>query len=502
MKKYAHDGTELVKEKGSFTPSQYQQDIFDWVENGLGTGHSLVVQAVAGSGKSSTGVEIFKRLPSGIDSAFVAFNSHIAAELKLKLPVGANARTYHSLGFAAIRRTYPKVRVDEDKIEKILRTMIPENLRFTYYGISKLASLARGMLIRPGDMDHHILQSIALDYDVDLYDETNDDLKLKMFEWTAQAVYKDLQDASTIDFDDMIYFPAMLPEIQPHLYDFLFVDELQDTAYAQTWLAMHSIKPNGCIVGVGDIRQSIYSFRGADETAMGKFQQALNADQLPLSISYRCPVLVRDLVNQKFPDIAFEVPEWAVQGSINNIGSSKAEDLIQINDMVVCRVNADLVPMAFSLIRRGTKATIRGRDIGKSITSLVKKTKATDMNSMLASVYEWQTKQIEKLMRFNKKNQIQAVNDKVATIDALSENCDTVSDLINKCETMFSDEKQGVVLSSIHRAKGLEADNVFILRPDLLPHPMAKTESDLRQESNLEYVACTRAKQNLNFVRG
>lgn len=500
MKRYSSDGEEKIKDDKSFIPSQYQFDIFSWVDNNLGSGRSLVVQAVAGSGKSTVGVEIFKRLPKGTDSAFVAFNSHIAAELKLKLPADSNARTYHSLGFAAIRRTYSHVQVDQYKVDKIIRFLVPENLKFVTHPISKLVSLLKAALVAPQDVDNHKLQSLALDFDIDLYDETNDDLKLKIFAWTVQVLELSLEDVETVDFDDMIYLPAMLSEIRPHLYDFLFVDELQDTAYGQTWLAMHSIKPNGCIVGVGDVRQSIYAFRGADETAMAKFSKALNADHLPLSISYRCPVVIKDLVNQKFSDIDFEVPEWAIQGSINRLNLNKAEESIQPNDMVICRVNADLVPLAFSLIQRGVKATIRGRDIGRSIVTLVRKTRANDLPSMLSAIHDWQVKQVDKLMRFEKKSQIQLVYDKVSTIEALADNCNTVADLINACEAMFSDEKNGVTLSSIHKAKGLEADNVFILRPDLLPHPMAKTSTDLRQESNLEYVGITRAKSTLNFI--
>jgi len=75
-----------------------------------------------------------------------------------------------------------------------------------------------------------------------------------------------------------------------------------------------------------------------------------------------------------------------------------------------------------------------------------------------------------------------------------------VDELVHKIEGLFSDEIEGVVCSSVHRAKGLEADRVFIIRRDLMPHPMAQSPWELVQEKNLEYVAITRSKNELIFV--
>ena len=57
-----------------------------------------------------------------------------------------------------------------------------------------------------------------------------------------------------------------------------------------------------------------------------------------------------------------------------------------------------------------------------------------------------------------------------------------------------------MITSTIHKAKGLEKDNIWILRPELMPHPMAKSAADKQQEINLCYVAITRAKKTLNYV--
>ena len=61
---------------------------------------------------------------------------------------------------------------------------------------------------------------------------------------------------------------------------------------------------------------------------------------------------------------------------------------------------------------------------------------------------------------------------------------------------------EGTLLSSIHRAKGLEANRVFLLRPELLPHPMAKTPQAKEQENHLRWVATTRAIHSFMYVDG
>ena len=55
-------------------------------------------------------------------------------------------------------------------------------------------------------------------------------------------------------------------------------------------------------------------------------------------------------------------------------------------------------------------------------------------------------------------------------------------------------------MSTIHKAKGLEADNVFILNKNLLPSKYVKQDWELEQEKNLEYVAITRTKKTLGFI--
>jgi len=89
-------------------------------------------------------------------------------------------------------------------------------------------------------------------------------------------------------------------------------------------------------------------------------------------------------------------------------------------------------------------------------------------------------------------------------LQAFCERAITAADVVAAIERIFTDDKngKGIMLSSIHKAKGLEARRVFVIRTKdaPMPHPMAKTEWARKQEYNLLYVAITRAIEELIWV--
>ena len=98
----------------------------------------------------------------------------------------------------------------------------------------------------------------------------------------------------------------------------------------------------------------------------------------------------------------------------------------------------------------------------------------------------------------NEHSEYSALQDKVITLLFLAKMSINITELKNNIKTIFTDEIQGIVLSTVHKIKGLEADRVFIVRPDLLPMKNVKSWQ-YAQEKNLEYVAITRAKLELIY---
>lgn len=490
--KKADGATETTQEQPEeFTPSRYQQDIFDWVTQEKGK--NLVVEALAGSGKTTTGVRMLELLPKHLRVLFIAFNKHIAVELQKRAPANVAVSTYHSLGYQMCRMAWGNnIKIEERKVRNILEDIISKETKYQLYApIQQIVSLVKANLVGTSPEElYHIIEHHGI--------ELNGEEDIVMAA-VQLVVERCAQQTNVIDFDDMCWLPIYhdLPSIK---YDLVFVDEAQDTNKNQVQLALRAVKDNGRIIAVGDRHQSLYGFRGADVEAIPTLIDNLVAEVLPLSITYRNPKRVVDLVRDRFPYIPLEAADFAIDGEIVSVSADKALTMYDDGDMVLCRCNAPLVGPAFELIRSGKKAIIRGRDIGKGLIKFIDRFAVGDVNELVKVMSEFQVKEVKKLLDAGKNQQAQSVEDKIETVIALSEGCERIPELERKIENIFQDENEGVVFSSVHRAKGLEAKRVFILEPGLMPHPMAKKDWEIVQESNIEYVAYTRTLEQLIFV--
>jgi ATP-dependent exoDNAse (exonuclease V) beta subunit len=91
----------------------------------------------------------------------------------------------------------------------------------------------------------------------------------------------------------------------------------------------------------------------------------------------------------------------------------------------------------------------------------------------------------------------------IKALEILSDGINQTEELIKRIDEIFpkGDKKgTGIALSTIHKAKGLEANNVYIVCPSLMPSKAAQKDWEIRQEQNLMYVAYTRAKDTLGFI--
>lgn len=486
--------------RSAFVPSRYQTAIFDFVKAGEGHG---VVEAVAGSGKTTSIVEALQFTDESSDVAFVAFSKNIATELSRRAPSHVHVSTLHSLGYANVRAAFGEVEVEPRKVWRVLDDLLDgmawreaEELRASATAVVRLVSLCKATSKEPTAEN---LEWIADRWNI----EVNSSEKL-VYGTTKQVYDKSLEATSVIDYDDMIFFCAS-GKVACEKFDYLFVDECQDLNQAQVAMVLRSVKEGGRVLGVGDHSQSVYGFRGADVDAIPNLVEALHATTLPLSITYRCPRSHVRLAQELVPRI--EAAENAAEGVVDSISEAKFTDLVRPGDLVLCRCNAPLVAPAFELIRRGVKAVILGRDIGKGLITFVEKiqrkarvARVTSLNSTLAEVADYTRRETVKLIAAGKGGRAQALEDKQETILALSDGCRTVSELKRKIEEVFSDTREGIVFSSVHKAKGGEAERIFILRPDLMPHPRATRGWERQQERNIQYVALTRSKSELYFV--
>lgn len=495
----AVDSAVTVKPVG-FEASPQQEAIFTWVTKAFSVGDqmTLVVNAGAGTGKSTTLLEMVKRVPRHLNILIVAFNKHIKKAMaeKVKKAGLSNVRvsTFHGVGYGACVNAWHS-EVVEDKVRLILNVLLDRDQYGYLFGhIGQIVSLIKNMA---ADGEKETIDEIILHHGLDV---SNGDLEV-VYNTVPAVLAADYGDVKSIDYDDMIWLPLMYNLPLP-AFDLVLVDEAQDTNPAQMQLAEKCVRKNGKMIFVGDRYQSLYGFRGADPYAIPNIIARFNADELPLSVSYRCPRKVVENVNQLFPYIPFEAAPWAMDGAVDQMTAAVALKTFVDGDMVLCRTNAPLVKPAFSLIRQGRKAVIIGRDIGKGLKSLVEKMKEYDLINLLAKLNEYAEKEVTKLTAANKGSQASTLRDKVDTIVALSDGIYTVSELYDRIDSVFSEDAVGVSFSTVHKAKGLEANRIFIIHPELMPHPMARQPWEQDQERNIHYVARTRTLETLVVVSG
>lgn len=486
---YNPHANEPVKE---FKPTSEQLAVFKYIQDP--DGGDAVVEAMAGSGKTTLIIQALRFTKGKVIA--LAFNKRIAEWLSKIIPAHVRGSTIHSLGFACLNSALPsKPIVDEDKKYGIAKELLPnDNERFERGILVKLAACCQNTLADPTDAD--VVAKLIERFNIEM-----DGCEEKVLKLLPILLAECAKRTGVIDYDDMIWLPVIL-NLPVEKFDWVFVDERQDLNVAQFEFIKRLVNEYGRVVAVGDTRQSIYGFRGADVESYPRWLREMNNVKVfPLTITFRCPVSHVKLARQLAPEL--KAADWAEAGEvIENMPEWKATQELRDGDMVLCRINAPLVAMCYQLIRSGKKATIVGRDIGKGLIALIDKLQPVDVQDLMGKLRDYKFKEVQKLEAAGKTNQASNLEDKCDTLIALCDGVYDLSLLRARIEQIFSDKVTGIALSSVHRAKGLEADNVYILAPQLMPFPRAVAEWEQIQEKNCLYVACTRAKKKLVFIDG
>ena len=486
----------------NFQPSKYQRTVYKFIETCKG---NAVVEAVAGSGKSTTIVNAIKIIPEDKRILFLAFNKSIVSELEKKIGDKKNCdiKTLHSLGVKQLLYYYHS-KIDDAKYKSHLNEGIESGL---YHANKELNNNDKE------DWKRNLLQLIDLGRvnlckSVAEIDDIAFKFQLFIVDNECELAYKIIQwgkaHTEIIDFTDMIYLPIVL-NVRMWQYDWVFIDECQDLNAAQRELFLKCIKPNGRFIAVGDRMQSIYGFSGADEESFIKLKNLPRTAKLPLSICYRCDRSIIQAAKQYVPQI--EARDNADEGVVTL--EAKVAD-VKDGDMIICRVTTPLAKLCIEYISKGIKAYVKGKDIGVNLVNMIKKTRKNTIEGCLYSL-EVELKKIDAIIikkthckpEEAKESEIHKIyEDKIQAIEVLSQGAETIDDVIKRIEEIFQNESSGICLSTIHKSKGLEADRVFILCPDKLFLKSAmRIPWQAEQEKNLVYVAITRAKHYLGYIQ-
>ncbi len=571
---------ESVNQIVGFTPSDYQLGVFQYITDQIMAAfdrkpmQSLIVKAAAGSGKTTTAVGANKlivhlleqnraRLRRPLRVLFLAFNKPIQLELEERLPASVPAKTLNGLGHGALgqftRRhcNVSRVLLNTGKTRKLLKGLLNyEDRRKMGGDIQFLVGMCKALGVAPvvaeDDAEYGLYEGLKGQTATDevllaicehfrrRLDATNQPAILN---YTRMVLRAGFNDPSEIDFNDQKYIPVVLSpngagsRIAMEQYDVIFVDEAQDVNPTDLELVRLSLREGGMVIAIGDDRQAIYGFRGADVNSINNIRTTFNAAEKPLSITYRCAKKIVEYLNTIYSGI--EAAPNAPEGDVVEHGKfdhtlfqtwgPEATDKQRktIHDMVVCRNNAPLVKIAYRLIRARVPVHMMGRDFGKDLISLIEALVGDDRKA--ANVYgkatvveltekldAWEARQIE-IMRAKDGDEAEEdkVRDRSDTIRVfISDNVDgKVQSIVDEISKLFNTNSTGneedkktiptdkIVLSSGHKSKGLEAVRVFFLDQHLLfPQWVIPGTWQEEQERNLQYVIGSRPILYLGFI--
>jgi len=552
--------------------SHLQQAVLDFV--GSGSGHGIV-EATAGSGKTTTLVQVAALLEShvlqpGQSACFLAFNRSTAHELRARLPAAVDSTTIHALGRRMLLTSLGGARLtlDDTKYldlaleslagtrEEALTALDPSE---TASYLSRLAGLARLELTDTADASALIdlAKRYRLRSPAAHHTEALNALLPELLDRGADGGR-----TGSVDFTDMVYLPLHY-DLPPPPYAFVCVDEAQDLSRLNLELVMRLLGSGARGLFVGDPYQAIYAFAGADARSLTRIAERTGATRLPLSVSYRCPVKHVTLARRFSPDT--EPRHGAPTGAVTVLPASALARNVRPGDLVMSRTNAPLIALAVEFASRGTACMVLGDDLASETIELARSlfphgtldewrtvvdaAAATDARSLefrfltdealareldrSADRYQalrlaldaldrrwrprtrptppatadrggmpaWLGRWLPTLTRPTVDDLARVLTELLGgAADAVDGDADAVSPTGSRSPASHTTQpSEPVVLSTIHKAKGREAERVFLFNADQLGLTQGNADEDL-SERNVLFVALTRAKRELVLV--
>lgn len=468
---------------------------------------SLIIPSCAGSGKSycleALMVAINHTYP-GATIALLSFNTSVAEELTRKVQargiLNCTVGTAHRFGKLICESFLRKrVIINKFKLSDHLKVFCPKHLRWPEQKIiidfvSMCKDVGIGIDI---PMSLESLTALRNHHDIELPEKK---LPASVFyELALRLIRSSHADTSKIDISDLIYMPLAHKWPTNKTYDFIIIDEAQDINATRRALISHLSKPSSTIIAVGDESQAIYGFTGADVDALSLLTKHFSAHTIPLTYSRRCSRAVIRHAQRTVPTIN-HLPD-AVEGSVTTINYPSFTQRLRVEDhstsAVLCRKNAPLFSLALELLRSDIPCRFEGTDILDKLIRLIEKLEATSIPSLLTSLTNHEQQQSLKLSPYR----LAELQDQVSCIRQFAMISNSLPQLRASLSALFSPHNPAsprLTLSSIHKSKGLEWPTVFLLgRNAWMPSPFATLPWMQRQESNLLYVAITRAITHL-----
>jgi DNA helicase II / ATP-dependent DNA helicase PcrA len=477
----------------NFEPTEEQRAIVDFAKNNT---ENVCINALAGAAKTST-LELICHAVTNIPILSLAFNKRIASELEKRLPAHVECRTFNSLGHrvwsAAINR---RLTVNTNKMHEALKRAVEDLPRSKKEeGWEDFAETLRWL--RFAKRDGYVpakwrgVAKRVLTSDWSAYDEEPTELQSLLIE---SAMNQSIEQAyaGVIDYDDQIYMPVLFGGTWPK-FPLVLCDETQDLSAINHVMLEQLIDKR--VIIVGDPWQSIYAFRGAVQGGMADLVRKFNMVEFPLSMTFRVPK--KGVEKARFRTPHMKAPDWQIEGNINNL-DEWTSDVIPDGAAIICRNNAPLFKCGLRLLKRNRSIKLVGMEIGPGLLRIMKKlgpasASPPEIDRMLET---WLHTELKKA----KSSEIIYEKHECLQVLCLNPNARNLGEAITLADDLFK-RNGAILLMSIHKAKGLEFKDVFILDSWRTPSKWAKEGTEAyEQELNAIYVSITRFKENMSFI--
>lgn len=491
--------------------SKEQEAIFEYAQKGV---LNLIVQAVAGAGKTTTLVECVRRIKPDKKVLLLAHNRSTRDTLREKIGDADNVSVFTLHGLAWRMYTEHFEERPEINSEKY-RNYINRNMDTIASDFYHTLSRTKKLMYKANVFDlldkarFNLKQS---EKEIKKLAEKKYGVKLIGDEphFVAKVLKWGTENRDEVDFQDLLWFPSQFGYYSKrYASDIIMLDEAQDASLAQQDIVKRCMKRESRLFAFGDKRQTINSWCGSDSESFEHLKDPnefrRDSIELPLRTNYRCGKKIIEYA-RNFVDNDIQPREDAEDGIVRHDASlNDAKD----GDMILCRNIAPLMDVYRRGVANGQRMYFRGEALGES---LLRDTDCSNgdtipeiiesLKQRLISTWAFITNESgvdEKETMYDQR--IISLLDTIKTMENLPKTVNTRRDLEKFSKDVFSDEgKDGIQLSTIHRAKGLEADNVFIVCPSLVPSRLATLPWQIQEEKNLQYVMCTRPKHSLNFI--
>ena len=342
-------------------------------------------------------------------------------------------------------------------------------------------------------------------------------------------------DAGYVDFEDLLELAIRLFDEDPHALAALrerfrafTVDEYQDVNLLQQTLLERWLGSSDELCAVGDDYQSIYAFTGATPHYLLTMPARLSgATVVRLESNYRSTPEVLALANRIVPHLGgaekvlrathgpgpepalrpFAARDAEIEFVVDRIRVLRDEGLPLEEAAVLCRTNSRLVDFEEAFHEAEIPfqgASLLGREAARRLLKRLREFESTALAARVRGLAEdagWLERPPDKLGERELVRQADLTR-LVRLAVAFDDGVRTTRDFIGELERRFGstgEERRGVHLLTLHGAKGLEFEAVFLPRVEEreLPIKLAKTDAEIAEERRLLYVGITRAKRHL-----